>query len=97
MVTSEIGIDWVKLLQAGRKLTINVNPSMPSVFYLPNNVTGSTITTFSSWSPPWEMEFKPQIGAPGGYILSAYPVALGGYAVMSGTSMSCPRRPPSLP
>ncbi|KAG6186757.1 hypothetical protein E4U35_002806 [Claviceps purpurea] len=90
MVTSEIGIDWVKLLQAGRKLTINVKPNMPSVFYLPNNVTGSTITTFSSWGPTWEMEFKPQIGAPGGYILSTYPVALGGYAVMSGTSMSCP-------
>ncbi|KAG5939704.1 hypothetical protein E4U59_002940 [Claviceps monticola] len=62
---------------------------MPSVFYLPKDVTGSTITTVSSWDPTWEMEFKPQIGAPGSYILSTYPVALGGYAVMSGTSMSC--------
>ncbi|KAG5966304.1 hypothetical protein E4U57_002894 [Claviceps arundinis] len=93
MVTPEIGIAWVKQLKAGRKVTVNVlSPaqSKPSLSIQPNNITGGTISTFSSWGPTWEMEFKPQFGAPGGSILSTFPVAKGSYAVISGTSMSCP-------
>ncbi|KAG6277517.1 hypothetical protein E4U47_007115 [Claviceps purpurea] len=93
MVSPEIGIAWVKQLKAGRKVTVNVLPPAKSKLSLstqPNNITGGTISTFSSWGPTWEMEFKPQVGAPGGLILSTFPVAKGSYAVISGTSMSCP-------
>ncbi|KAG6224270.1 hypothetical protein E4U24_005718 [Claviceps purpurea] len=93
MVSPEIGVAWVKLLKAGRKLTINVltpAQSKPSLSSQPNNITGGAISTFSSWGPTWEMDFKPQIGAPGAGILSTYPVALGSYRVDSGTSMSTP-------
>ncbi|KAG6090711.1 hypothetical protein E4U30_003491 [Claviceps sp. LM220 group G6] len=93
MVTPEIGIAWIKQLKAGRKVTVSVltpAQSKPSLSIQPNNITGGTISTFSSWGPTWEMEFKPQFGAPGGSILSTFPVAKGSYAVISGTSMSCP-------
>ncbi|KAG6153767.1 hypothetical protein E4U37_002653 [Claviceps purpurea] len=93
MVSPKIGIAWVKLLKAGRKVTLNIESlaqSKPSLSSQPNNITGGTISTYSSWGPTWEMEFKPQIGAPGGLILSTYPVAMGSYAVLSGTSMATP-------
>ncbi|MFE7112923.1 S8 family serine peptidase [Streptomyces sp. NPDC057575] len=44
----------------------------------------------SSWGPGNELEFKPDIAAPGGYILSAMPRALNWYGVNSGTSMAAP-------
>lgn len=48
------------------------------------------MSTYTSWGPTYEVDFKPQLAAPGGSILSTYPTALGSYAVLSGTSMSCP-------
>ena len=33
---------------------------------------------------------KPDFGGPGGYILSSYPIKMGSYAVLSGTSMAAP-------
>lgn len=48
------------------------------------------MSTYTSWGPTYEVDFKPQLAAPGGFILSTYPTALGSYAVLSGTSMSCP-------
>ncbi|WP_326709814.1 MULTISPECIES: S8 family serine peptidase [unclassified Streptomyces] len=44
----------------------------------------------SSWGPGNELEFKPDLAAPGGYILSALPPSLDWYGVMSGTSMAAP-------
>ncbi|WP_327240713.1 S8 family serine peptidase [Streptomyces sp. NBC_01318] len=44
----------------------------------------------SSWGPGNELEFKPDVAAPGGYILSALPPAQDWYGVMSGTSMASP-------
>ncbi|KAG0296204.1 hypothetical protein BGZ96_009999 [Linnemannia gamsii] len=44
----------------------------------------------SSWGPGPELEIKPDIGAPGGYIYSSIPVAKGSYSTMSGTSMATP-------
>ncbi|KAG6021502.1 hypothetical protein E4U19_005684 [Claviceps sp. Clav32 group G5] len=93
MVSPEIGVAWVKQLKAGRKITLDIltpAKTTPSISTRPNNATGGTISTFSSWGPTWEMEFKPQFGAPGGKILSTLPVAMGSYAVHSGTSMSTP-------
>ena len=37
-----------------------------------------------------DLALKPDIGAPGGFIRSTFPLALGGYANLSGTSMSSP-------
>ncbi|EGR46959.1 uncharacterized protein TRIREDRAFT_109276 [Trichoderma reesei QM6a] len=54
------------------------------------NPYGSAPDYFSSFGPTIEMTLEPKISAPGGTILSTFPVDAGGYAVLSGTSMSAP-------
>ena len=48
------------------------------------------MSTFSTFGPENDFSFKPAVSAPGGNIISTYPLALGGYAVASGTSMATP-------
>jgi subtilisin family serine protease len=54
------------------------------------NATGGKVSTFSSWGPSAMLTFKPDLAAPGGSIYSTYPLELGGYASLSGTSMASP-------
>jgi subtilisin family serine protease len=70
---------------SGTTLTWGANYDEP----LPADVAG-TMDASSSWGPGHELEFKPDVAAPGGYILSAIPPARGSYGVMSGTSMASP-------
>ncbi|KAG0332564.1 hypothetical protein BG004_001195 [Podila humilis] len=51
---------------------------------------GGSPSGFSSFGLDGELRSKPDIAAPGGAILSAYPLAKGGYSVLSGTSMATP-------
>ncbi|MGC8691278.1 MAG: S8 family serine peptidase, partial [Caldisericum sp.] len=51
---------------------------------------GDTMVDFSSWGPAPDLSFKPEITAPGGGIWSTVPLAMGGYANYSGTSMASP-------
>jgi len=55
-----------------------------------SNATGNLISSFSSYGLAPDLSLKPDIGAPGGYIWSTYPLEKGGYTSMSGTSMSSP-------
>lgn len=57
------------------------------------NPTADSLSSFSSYGASAELEQKPDIAAPGGSIISTYPLALddhSGYAVLSGTSMASP-------
>ncbi|MFO1340196.1 MAG: S8 family serine peptidase [Burkholderiaceae bacterium] len=54
------------------------------------NLTGGLISSFSSYGLAADLSLKPNIGAPGGLIYSTYPLELGGYATLSGTSMASP-------
>ena len=54
------------------------------------NPTGGLISSFSSYGVSPDLSLKPDIGAPGGLIRSTYPLEQGGYATISGTSMSSP-------
>jgi subtilisin family serine protease len=54
------------------------------------NATGNLISSFSSYGPAADLSIKPDVGAPGGFIRSTYPLELGGYANLSGTSMASP-------
>lgn len=54
------------------------------------NALANTLSTFSSVGLTAELGFKPDIAAPGGSIYSTYPLELGGYASLSGTSMASP-------
>ncbi|KAI7862348.1 peptidase S8/S53 domain-containing protein [Spinellus fusiger] len=49
-----------------------------------------SVSSFSSWGLGPDLSIKPDISAPGGDIFSTYPLALGGYTTMSGTSMASP-------
>jgi minor extracellular serine protease Vpr len=52
--------------------------------------TGGTISSFSSFGTAADLSLKPDIGAPGGLIRSTYPIELGSYTTLSGTSMASP-------
>lgn len=54
------------------------------------NPNGGLISSFSSYGLAPDLSLKPDIGAPGGNIYSTYPLEEGGYATLSGTSMSSP-------
>ena len=93
MTTAAQGVEWVRLLANGSEVVLNiVDPDFADTFATssPNTRTGGFLSTFTSWGPTYELDIKPQISSPGGMILSTYPLALGGYAVLSGTSMACP-------
>lgn len=93
MVTAAQGAKWIAALSAGQNVTVAMTDPQTAEKALvlsPNNVTGGFLSTYTSWGPTWEVDFKPQLASPGGLILSTYPTALGSYAVLSGTSMACP-------
>jgi subtilisin family serine protease len=56
----------------------------------PNTTTGGFVSDFSSYGPAPDLTLKPDLGAPGGFITSTYPLEQGGHASLSGTSMSSP-------
>ncbi|KAI1124765.1 peptidase S8/S53 domain-containing protein [Nemania abortiva] len=93
MTTADQGVAWVNALAAGSEITLGmVDPETAPVSLItsPNDVTGGTASTFTTWNPTFEMDVKPQVASPGGNILSTWPQTLGSYAVISGTSMACP-------
>ncbi len=54
------------------------------------SVTANLLSTFTSYGLSPTLELKPDVGAPGGSILSTYPLEAGAYAFLSGTSMASP-------
>ncbi|KAF9903960.1 hypothetical protein EC991_003178 [Linnemannia zychae] len=54
------------------------------------NPNGGFLSIFSSMGPDSELNSKPDIAAPGGQIWSTFPIKLGSYASLSGTSMATP-------
>ena len=51
---------------------------------------GGSISPFSSYGPAPDLSLKPNLGAPGGAVLSTWTLESGGYLNNSGTSMSTP-------
>jgi subtilisin family serine protease len=93
IVTTPQAAEWVGALNNGSVVAVEtVSPAQAGrvVETSPNQKSGGAMSLFSSWGPTWEMDLKPTFSAPGGYILSTWPVALGSYAIQSGTSMSTP-------
>ncbi|KAI9048878.1 hypothetical protein LZ554_006732 [Drepanopeziza brunnea f. sp. 'monogermtubi'] len=61
------------------------------VFESRSQLTGGFMSNFSSWGPTLDtLAIKPQMSAPGGSILSTWPLLGRGYGIMSGTSMATP-------
>ncbi|KAI1081074.1 peptidase [Whalleya microplaca] len=92
-LTAKLGSHFIKQLNEGHSINVTVKDSQSSGLYIENfdnSLTGGYMSRSSSWGPTWELEIKPQVASPGGDILSTYPLALGGYSVISGTSMATP-------
>ncbi|KAG9127742.1 hypothetical protein FRC07_010194 [Ceratobasidium sp. 392] len=85
LITKEDGDYLVKeAIPANSTVKFGNQPyAMPS----PN---GGLMSEFTTYGPTNDMYLKPAISAPGGSILSTWPVKLGSYAVESGTSMATP-------
>ncbi|KAF9189019.1 hypothetical protein BGZ50_000985 [Haplosporangium sp. Z 11] len=54
------------------------------------NPNSGFLSSFTSMGPDSELNTKPDIAAPGGQIWSTFPIKLGSYASLSGTSMATP-------
>ncbi|KFA47278.1 hypothetical protein S40293_10279 [Stachybotrys chartarum IBT 40293] len=92
-VLQPLGESWVRALQAGSVVRATFpyfEDADVVVTIFENEDSPGAVSWFSSWGPTFEMDFKPQFGAPGGDIMSTYPLELGSYAVASGTSMATP-------
>ena len=74
---------------AGANLSLSF-PQTGGAFNFPDVDTGGLVSSFTSFGPTNEVFFKPAVAAPGGNILSTFPVPLGTFALLSGTSMATP-------
>ncbi|KZV90011.1 subtilisin-like protease [Exidia glandulosa HHB12029] len=54
------------------------------------SATGGLVSDFTSFGPSNDMYFKPAVAAPGGNIVNTWPVKLGSFVSISGTSMATP-------
>lgn len=91
--TPKQAAEWIEVLKAGENITLRIvdaGSARPAVVDLSNGPAAGYTSPFSSWGPTWEVEVKPQFLAPGGWILSTFPLKQGEYAVYAGTSMACP-------
>ncbi|RDW66606.1 hypothetical protein BP5796_09355 [Coleophoma crateriformis] len=82
--TSHIILDGVT---SGKNYTLKFGT--PNT-HISDQIWGGQMSNFSSIGPTWDWKFKPQMAAPGGNILSTYPLDAGGWAILSGTSMATP-------
>ena len=74
------------LVEQGEEVTLYFTDEKVTV----PNPQGGLLSGFSSYGQEVELEFGPSVTAPGGLIMSTYPLEQGGYAMASGTSMSAP-------
>lgn len=83
VITFDAGQNWVNLLNAGKNITVRVEPPRTAKITLDptaNAETGGSVIG-GSWGPTAELALKPQFGAPGGWIVSTTPD--GQYAILS--------------
>ncbi|KIJ56962.1 hypothetical protein M422DRAFT_40528 [Sphaerobolus stellatus SS14] len=88
LIAAEDGQYLVGQAAAGKAINITF-PQTGASFEIPSE-TGGLMSTFSTYGPTNDLYFKPAVSAPGGNILSTFPLPLGGYALLSGTSMATP-------
>ncbi|KAE8193965.1 hypothetical protein CF336_g3747, partial [Tilletia laevis] len=88
MLTRPDGLYIVNALAAGKELYVDfTNQSVTSV---PDTGNGGFMSSFSTYGLTWEAQTAASVSAPGGNILSTWPLKLGKYSIISGTSMATP-------
>ncbi|SCV67314.1 BQ2448_5960 [Microbotryum intermedium] len=98
--TSVIGIVGMSAADAAkvRKYYLAQKKKGPKVAFPSNSkqlrvqqtLSGGQVSDFSQFGPTNDMYGQPSFGAPGGNVLSTFPLAMGGVGVISGTSMATP-------
>ncbi|KAJ1948331.1 hypothetical protein FBU59_001647 [Linderina macrospora] len=86
IITEEDGAYVLSALSSGN---VTIKAPKGSVVTAPAT-TGGQMSDFSSYGPSPELDIAPVVSAPGGNIYSTYPLKLGGFASLSGTSMATP-------
>ncbi|MGC5326534.1 S8 family serine peptidase [Brevibacillus sp. SYSU BS000544] len=85
-ILRQMGEELATKLRKGKKVSVTFDGEYAqNPLPYPN---GGIISPFSSWGPTPDLQFKPEITAPGGGILST--VLQDDYSVKSGTSMATP-------
>ncbi|KAM4054940.1 subtilase family protein [Hirsutella rhossiliensis] len=84
-VSAELGDRWMQALGDQKKVTIQLQ--VVGLHESPSRAAGAVDKT-SSWGPDWELNMKPQLGAPGGAV--PVPRMGGSFMVESGTSFAAP-------
>ncbi|KAJ7844453.1 subtilisin-like protease [Mycena leptocephala] len=88
LIQAEDGVFLAQQYAAGAKISLTFPQSGGAVqFPAP---TGGLVSTFTTYGPTNDFYFKPAITAPGGSIMSTFPIPLGTWALLSGTSMATP-------
>jgi subtilisin family serine protease len=90
----KVGFEDSQIILAGyKKHPLGYNISLSDKTYVaesPTAIGGGLMSNYSSFGPTADFRLKPQLSAPGGDILSTWPLESNGYAIISGTSMSTP-------
>ncbi len=89
-VVSVVAADGARIdagIAAGLRLTVNAESQSF------DNPSGNTVSPFSALGVSPDLELKPDLAAPGGWVRTATPLrgAPGGYAVLSGTGLAAPQ------
>ncbi|KAF9280195.1 hypothetical protein BGZ68_007439 [Mortierella alpina] len=87
-ISLQQGETLLNLLEAAPDKSISIVYSEEKGVFA--NELANQISTFSSWGLGPELELKPDVAGPGGYIYSTVPVNKGSFSTMSGTSMATP-------
>ncbi|KAF6809665.1 serine endopeptidase [Colletotrichum musicola] len=89
MVEARVGEAIIGTLRAGGSVMADFTERpIFNIVGVKNEENGGAPSAFTSIGAANDLQIKPDVAAPGGQILSSY--AGGGYAILSGTSMSCP-------
>ncbi|KAJ1026914.1 hypothetical protein NDA16_002207 [Ustilago loliicola] len=88
-LTRDDGLYLKQQINNGVKLPLDFSNTQLAT--IPDSATGGLMSSFSTYGPTYENRLdSPTTSAPGGNILSTYPIAKGAYAILSGTSMATP-------
>ncbi|KAH7313888.1 peptidase S8/S53 domain-containing protein [Stachybotrys elegans] len=82
---------FLEILRAGKTLRLTIDRfefSPIQTFRFENRLNPGAMSTYSSWGPTFDMQLKPQFGAPGRYIESLWFTDEGSYAIWSGTAQA---------
>ncbi|KAK7032714.1 minor extracellular protease vpr [Favolaschia claudopus] len=88
LIQAEDGVFLAQQYAAGQSMSVTFPQTGGSVDF--PSPTGGLVSDFTTYGPTNDLYFKPSFAAPGGSIMSTYPVTLGTWALLSGTSMATP-------